>query len=390
MNQYLFVNWVDGMKLNKDHFTAERNAMLQLHAAGTGAFISEVNYGLLPPVAAEHKPFRLYLTVDNQDSVRIKLTGCRAVTPGGHLIDVDEQGGFVADNLSVVPELRFLFSTYEDRPGRYAIIVSIDPFNRVPVGNASAQELPPRIPFSAPQFSLSLLPVAELQAGKTGLYQLCVGNILIERNQVLPADDYIPPCSCPAAHPELTEVFYGLEEYMGKMELYVMQILQRISQKGQNNELAVMVQQVCERLLHFQSMEYSSIRWAALHQPPYVMFGHVVSQARMIKNVLDIYLNSGKEQLLNYFTEWCDLGQGELEAVIVELSNYKYRHEDIRTLVEKTRAYTKVVSSLFYKLSRLDYIGKKREAGIFVKEEVVRNEAPVSAEKKRRSFLADD
>lgn len=347
MNQYLSVNWVDGMKINRDHFEAERNALLQLLSASTGAFISDVNYGLLPPVAAEHKPFKMYLSVDNQEMVHLKLAVCRAVTPGGHLIFVDEQGGFVADNLSTAPELQVPLSTYEDRPGRYAVVVSIDPYNRVPVGNASVEELPPRIPFSAPRLSLSLVPAENLQAAKTGLYQLCVGNVVIEKNKVLPADDYIPPCSTSSAHIELTEVFYGLEEYMGKMELYIMQILQRIQQKGQNNELAVMVQQVCERLLHFQSMEYSAIRWSALHQPPHVLFSHVVSQARVIKNVLDIYLNSGKEQLLNYFTEWCDLGQGELEAVIVELSNYKYKHEDIRSLVERTRAYTKVVSSCF-------------------------------------------
>jgi hypothetical protein len=390
MNNYQPVNWVDGMKINKDHFIAERNAMLQLLSASTGAFINDVNYGLLPPVAAEHKPFKIYLRVDNQDTIYLKLTSCRAVTPGGHLIYVDEQSNYTADHLSVAPELRTPMSTYNDKPGRYAVVVSIDPYNRQPVGNASMEELPPRIPFSAPQLSLSLLPAEEMERTKIGLYQLWVGIVVIERGKVLPADEYIPPCSCPSAHPELTEVFYGLEEYMSKMELYVMQILQRIHQKGQNNELAQMIEQICERLLHFQSVEFSAIRWAALHQPPYVMFGHIVSQARIMKNVLDIYLNNGKEQLLTYFSEWCDLPQGELETVIIEVSNYKYRHEDIWQLVEKTRAYTKVVSSLFFKLSRLDYIGKKREAGIFVKEEVVQSQIPASTEKKRRSFLADE
>ena len=390
MNQYLPVNWVDGMKINKDHFIAERNAFLQLVSGSAASLITDVNYGLLPPVAAEHRPFKLYVMPDNQEMIAVKLISCRAITAGGHFIYVDEKSQYAADNLTVAPELKVAISNYLDKPGRYAVIVTIDPYNRMPLGNASAEELPPRIPYSAPQLTLSLLPVDELQGNKPGLYQLCVGNILIEKNKVLPVEDYIPPCSCPAAHEVLKDVFYGLEEYMAKMELYAMQILQRINQKGQNNELALMVQQVCERLLHFQTIEFAAMRWAALHKAPHAMFGHITGQARTIKNTLDIYLNAGKEQLLNYFTEWCDVNQGELETVITELSNYTYRHEDLQTLVDKTREYTRLISALFNKLSRLDYIGKKREAGIFVKEEVVKNQVPESAQKKRRSFLADD
>jgi hypothetical protein len=41
--------------------------------------------------------------------------------------------------------------------------------------------------------------------------------------------------------------------------------------------------------------------------------------------------------------------------------------------------------SLFKKLNELDYIGKKSDSGIFVKEEVVEN----TEVKSRRSFLLD-
>jgi hypothetical protein len=390
MKQYLPVNWVDGMKMSKDHFIAERNALLQTLSGSTGAFINAVNYGLLPPVAAEHNPFNIHVSLDNQEMILVKLISCRAVTPGGHLVFTDEKNQFHADNLSVSPVLQAPLSDFKDRPGVYAVIVTINPYDRVPVGNALYDELPPRVPFSAPQLSLSLVPRELLEKNSAGLNHLCVANIAIEKNRVQKSEEYIAPCTSTSSHPELVDIFYGLDEFMSKMELYSLQILQRINQKKQTNELAVTIQQICERLLQFQNTSFALFRWSALHLPPHVMFSHIAAQARLLKNTLDTYLNAGKEELMNYFTEWCDLNQGEMETVITEISNHLYKHEDIHGAVVKTLAYTKQVSSLFYKLSRLDYIGKKKDSGIFIKEEVVKPSVPATPAKKRWSFLGDE
>ena len=117
------------------------------------------------------------------------------------------------------------------------------------------------------------------------------------------------------------------------------------------------------------------------------MIGKVSSLARIIKNTLDFYLGSGKEELVNYITEWSNMGQGELEGAIVNLSNQQYDHLDINSSIENVSRFTKVISKLFYQLSRLEYIGKKRDPGIFVKEETVNKQDGPSP--KRRSFLAD-
>jgi hypothetical protein len=126
-----------------------------------------------------------------------------------------------------------------------------------------------------------------------------------------------------------------------------------------------------------------------MHEAPSLMLSHVSSMARLIKNSLDIYVNTGKEELMNYFVEWCDVNQASLDAVITELGNHKYVHEDINGAVVKVSDFTKTISSLFYKLSRLDYIGKKKDANIFVKEEIVNTDTAENSAKKRRSFLAD-
>jgi hypothetical protein len=137
-------------------------------------------------------------------------------------------------------------------------------------------------------------------------------------------------------------------------------------------------------------MHFTSFKWAALHQPPSYMLAVTASLARLIKNSLDVYVNAGKEDLMNYFVEWCEVSQGALETVITDLGNHQYQHEDINAALLKVMAFTKTVSALFLKLSKLDYIGKKKEAAIFVKEEIVNPvETAESAAKKRRNFLAD-
>jgi len=114
--------------------------------------------------------------------------------------------------------------------------------------------------------------------------------------------------------------------------------------------------------------------------------------SRVNDNTLDQYIGSGKEELMNYLAEWCDVKQADLEGVITDLTNHAYNHQDCNETVVKMYAFTKLISLLFQNLSKLDYIGKRRDANIFVKEEMVMvgDATPAEAKvKKRSSFLAD-
>jgi hypothetical protein len=112
--------------------------------------------------------------------------------------------------------------------------------------------------------------------------------------------------------------------------------------------------------------------------------------ARLVKNVLDCHLGSGKEELVNYFTEWCNFSQGELEGAITALASHTYDHLDISDSVAKVSVFTKILSQLFHQLARLEYIGKRKDSGIFVKEEVITpSSSSDQTPPRRRSFLAD-
>jgi len=98
---------------------------------------------------------------------------------------------------------------------------------------------------------------------------------------------------------------------------------------------------------------------------------------------MDVYVGTGKEDLLNYLSDWCDLNQGAFENVLVEMMDLEYHHTDINKALHNVSSFTKLMLSLFKKLNELDYIGKKSDSNIFVKEEVIAKPDV----KNRRSFL---
>lgn len=387
---YLPVNWVDGMKINKTHFLDEQNARIQAQAIATGVHVNNINYGLLPAVTGNHNPIKLYINYDNQQQVIVNLLSCRAVTPGGYVINIEQDDDNDFDSFSEkIKGLSVPFAELKTKSQTYYVILGVNPYKRIPTGDAAEDEVPARIPFTLPQYQLSLLSEEDLQHKRVGLFHLVIGKFFIKEQNIQVDQNYIPPCVTSSSHPDLIDVFAGMEAFISKMELYCTQILQKIIIKKQQNDLAQIVQRICENLLQYTNTHAMVYRWSMLHMPPLHMLSVVASMARVLKNSLDQFLGSGKEELVNYFMEWCDLNQGELENLITNLTNHKYIHEDINNTVELTASFTKSISMLFHNLSRLEYIGKKKEANIFVKEEVVKSDFPEMEIKKRRSFLAD-
>jgi hypothetical protein len=114
----------------------------------------------------------------------------------------------------------------------------------------------------------------------------------------------------------------------------------------------------------------------------------VAALARLLKNRLDVYTGPLKDELLNYFAEWCNINQGEWETVTTGLSNFRYDHRNIREALRQADAFIQLLIRLFSSLAALEYIGKKREAGIFVKEHLVVPAEELPAPR-RKSFLAE-
>lgn len=387
---FLPVNWADGMKINKTHFIAQDNAFIWRQAHTVSSFLNEHNYGLLPVIDRHHGSAKLFLSLDNEQTVHLRIQRCRAITRGGYVLEFDSDTALTGHQLSVrVPGLSVPFEELKQRSQSWYVILSADPYKRIPYGEADPKEAPPRLPFIVPEYSLSLLPVADTNSISLGQFQVPVGKLVIEDHVVQLVENYIPPCTAVNSHQELLEVHAGLEQFFGQMELYALQIIQKIRQKKQQNELAESINRMCENISVFTASETSNFRLTYLYQPPVLMVSAVVGLARLIKNTIDYFIGTSKDELISYCSEWCGVSQEELEGSIVRVANYQYQHTDINDALERVADFTRIISALFASLSRLEYIGKKKEAGIFVKEQVLMPVQEQVAVKKRRSFLAE-
>jgi hypothetical protein len=388
-NSHLPVNWTDGMKINKSHFIAQENALIFQLSQTVSGLLNDLNYGLLP-TAGVGKGLKIYLSTDNQQKVQVRIGQCRAITASGYYVEFSEDTALQGRNLqSPLISSPAVLKELKAKSASFYVVLTVNPYKRIPFGEANPAEIPPRIPFTVPHYSVDLIPVAELTRNKLGGFQLPIGKIKIDDQKVELDQEYIPPCSTVSSHPDLLEIHAALEQFFAKMESYSLQIIQKIQQKKQVNDMAVIVQKLCEQVLFFTGTEVAELKSLGLIQAPVYIVSRICSLARIFKNTLDCYLGSGKEELVNYFTEWCSFTKGDLESAIVSLSNHQYDHLDINSSVEKVSVFTIIISNLFHQLARLEYIGKRKEAGIFVKEEVISAAAQQPGQKKRRSFLAD-
>jgi len=377
------VNWIDGMKINKNHFIDSEDSLISLLERSLQKNITPNNFGILPSYNDGLKSIDITISLDGQDSIEVAINSCVAVTMGGSLIyitsetkDLLEQSGYI---------LKHQY-TLDREDEEWYIVLSTNPYKTIPVGNSDPNEEPPRHPFALPEYKINVVSKSEINSKELGLYHVTIGKIILTDNGPQLYDNFIPPCTSIQSHEDLKYTYTELGYFLNQMEAYCMHIIQKIHQKKQTNDLAHMVLHLSERTMQYVNSIISQFRLIDKYEPPIGMIAKQINLARTIKSSLDVYVGTGKEELLNYLTDWCDLNQGAFENVLIEMIDLEYQHTDVNAALSKTASFTKLMLSLFKKLNELDYIGKKNNSNIFVKEEVVNSDNDV---KNRRSFLLD-
>ena len=381
-NSYHRVNWIDGMKINKDHFIELENSVLEMVRNSELKSITPINFGLLPKYSDDDNSIDLTISVDGQSTIEVILNSCKAITLGGSQINLSSDTRRLLEQTGYILKNKYTINKDEKE---WYIILTINPFKRVPAGNANPEEEPPRHPHILPEYKLDILPKSETSNQELGLYHITIGKVILEDGKPSVDQDFIPPCRSIQSHPDLIFVYNEVGAFLNQLEAFSLHIIQKIYQKKQQNDLAQMALYLSKQVMQYLNTNISEFRFKDKYEPPAVMISKLVNLARVIKSSLDVYVGTGKEDFLNYLTDWCDLNQGAFENVLVETIDLEYVHTDINASLLKVSAFTKLMLSLFKKLNELDYIGKKQDSGIFVKEEVVEN----TEVKSRRSFLLD-
>lgn len=373
--KYSNVNWVNGMKIRKDHFIQQENAFEDKVKDANACFLNSFNYGLLPIWGSKGTSFKVDFKISNQKFLNISISQLRALTQGGGRIEILESGNPEEFSVDLTGEIE---AGKKEDSRVFFIMLTVDQFSKEPFGELESDEDPPRYPFTKPSLKVNL--IQDNQVSREGIlpFSLFIGKILMKPDRLELLEDYVPACMTLNSHRRLISFHSTVEKFYNQLELNLLSIINKIKEKGQDSTLAQSVLALAQNILNFVSINNLKIKWHLIDQPPLFLFENIASFARIIRNTIDCNTAAHKEELLNYFTTWSELKQGDFEKLLVYCINFEYNHNEISNNIDQFSEYVQIMTSLFTKLESLAYIGKKKETSIFVKEQT-----------SKRSFLAD-
>lgn len=379
------VNWIDGMKINKNHFISQDDAYKDALQDIAALSVSPLRYGILPSSLAAESTFNVKISLDNQNNLRVAVLSCQAVTLGGARINLPALSISGLSNTDGIPATSFQLSTPPGNESIWWIILYVHPFEKQPAGSADLSENPPRLPYILPSYSVQVLSDNQYRQFAEHPYALTIGKVAITGNEIRVEDDYIPPCFSISANEDLVSLHSELDQFLSTLETRCSQIVQKIFKKNQQNEISELVMFLCDRMMLYLAQAITNVRWTMMHDSPAALFATVANLARIMKNTIDLRIGSGKEEMMNYLSEWSELKQGEFESMLSNIASIRFDNNDVNKNIYKVISFVKITSKLFETLSKLEFIGKKKESGIFVKEEKDNNSEQQS--KARRRFF---
>jgi len=360
------VNWIDGMKINKNHFVTMQDNIEDLVRDARNLGINHLNYGLLTTNLT--RPFQYAVSIDAHNELSVTIKFLKAVTPGGGRIEITDYTGEFSEKIEL--------KDFDFRENTYYLLLNIDPYQRIPSGEQNMEEIPPRFPNALPHYFLTSVVETEVSQNNIGSLQFPLAKFRSTGSNYEILTDYIPPSLNVNSHQQLVSLFESYEAFFKQLEINAVQISQKIRFRNSTedeNIIANIVFEACDKILMFVGQHINRNKWVHFNMKPIEVLDNIVSLSRIIKNTFDSFSGDGKEMLFNYFAEWTDSTSGDYERIFSETINIKYRAYDIAPITKQANAFISKIDYLFNILNQLDYIGKKRDTGIFVNENIVTN-----------------
>jgi len=375
------VNWVDGMKISRRHFTELEQFTTEHLRDATALGLSAHRYGLLPTDPHGLSSFELLLSVDQQQGVQARLTHCRAVTAGGARIEIT--GG--SEPLTLRTSLAQLLSEFNlpaaTEQLRFSVVVSVNPYVRVPVGQPAPEEVPPRHPYTRPDYQLSVVPTQQVNTTAVSSFHLVVGELLYAEGALRPVPQFIPPSTSLTSHPALLKWLHQLEHILQEVETDAFKVIHKVKMRpDKKSNLSDQVQLLSERTVFALAQQLTSLHLSAAEQPPIQLLDSLLRMAKQVKTALDCLTEAEREELLKYFEQWSEMLPATLLNALSDAVTMRYDHHRVHEHLEQQYALWQMIASVFRQLTQLEYIGKNKEGWqTFINENPV---APAAAPNK--------
>lgn len=377
---HLPVNWVDGMNINKKHFIAQENSFIKNSMGLANLSVSLLGFGLV----RSEEDF-LWMDIDNDIQLLVNFKPVDIIFPSGFQYSINDGDDFKKNFKCDLPK--------SESDGVYYVVLTVSPFSRRPIGMADVAESPIRKPFVTPDMKISIVEEDELSEMLLGLNHLVIGRIKKEDMSWSIDSDYLIASTFILSNPGLFDVYKRVELYLSSIEKYSSLIINKIRLKKQDNPLAKALNEICCKLLDYTSVNLSRYRISIPHGAPVEMVILVMDLARIVKNSLDGWKGCGKDDFMTYISDWCNINEGEFEYSLNQVIKHRYDHNKIDFSVDKIVTLLGLLEQMLNTLSGLDYIGKKIETDLFVKEETLMEEeieGTTTAKKKRPFFFGKE
>lgn len=383
-SKFYAVNWVDGMKITKEHLIQQENYFTDALRDAAASQLNNINYGLISPISEIGRSINLKISVDPSKIIKVNLSECHAITRGGARIEIAQGGNL--KNSSDEDKLAADYDFSDTKEKAFYVVLTVNLFARLPYGQPEADEVPPRYPFVAPQYTLDILPESQVNDLTQSQYLLIIGKLRINSGRMQVVDRFIPPCTLASSHSVLHEAYYNLGNQLGETANLNTSIVQKANAKSSASSLVKSFLILSEKVADFLTNELGRYRWIVGDMPPAYTIEPFVRFAYLIKICLDRLPPKDKEELISYFSEWMEMSAAEIMDKVTAIIKSEYNHNDILDSLTKAEDFMLMIHTLFTKLNSLDFIGKKKGERAFVQErtfEEVREEEPENKSKKK-------
>ena len=378
IKKYYPVQWENGMKLNKELFQHQYNAHTYNDILSLKAQVNAQCYGVF--VSGEQ--YEVYVSYDNQQTLHVRIPKLAAVTPGGCLIDIDA-GAEQALGLEVT-QLQLLIPIGKE-DGDYWVVLLAQPFETTGAGFNGSNTM-----YAKAQYELVIVSQNEINSRQLIPNGFVIGEITLRGNQVTLNEDFLPVVTRVNAHPDIYQWYASLLKVLENIDGRCIQIIQKIVQKNQQNDLSKLVYKLCESVSAVMNIHLSKCSISNGNNHPLELIVTLSSIARSIKNAVDMNIGAGKEELMNYLSEWVNITPGVFEDTLSKVSSMQYHTIDSNRNISAVNYFITTINHLFDTLQKLDFIGKKKDSGLFIKEETNHEsnaQSPADQSKPKRRFF---
>ncbi len=364
------VNWVDGMKISKDHLVQQVDFIIDSIRDSNSIQINSYNFGLLPihEKYGDKTIYELQTTATNDAQLIIKK--CTAVTLAGYRLELFD---FKVNMRNLAKSMSH---DQEDADGEFYILASVNPFDHVSFGEIDAEEIPPRHPFTKPNYRIELVDVSVLNSSYSGGNYLVLGKISLRSSMVQIDPHFIPPCSSVESHPKLLEYYNNYSNSLSNLRQSAFKIIQKAAHKNQNTTLADNVKMLCKTIIQHLGENYFQFKNIVTEQPPIFMINIFSKLALQLYNDTQMIAQSELEEMLNYCLEWSEITPHTLLNQLTVTAEINYDHHNTGEYLFNINQMLKSLESILGKLSELDYIGQRKENIIVNEQEVKSNNDP--------------